>query len=291
MAVPRLAVLPEPGPGRREEITAMAPRLRLAVLAGLLARAGAIGAAPVVAAWNFDESADARIFTDAGPRGLNVQRHEGVEITAGLKGNALRPTKAASEGSLAGAALSGLEVGAAVAAGDLSPGNRRWRLSAVVRLDLDATNEGVLYELAVQAPGETPLVFSVAVSPSENAFVIRCLGRAMSAAADASAVRVAFPNPGGPPHGEAVARTLLLVAADPLPRGRWFRAELDFAGGNTVTLRVDGAPAAAATVTGGWETMPAEFPARLSLGADRTGRQPFPGAIDELAILTDPDER
>ena len=269
----------------------MARRLRLAIIAGLLAQAGAISAAPVVAAWNFDESADARIFTDAGPRGLNLQRREGVEIIAGLKGNALRPTKAASEGSLAGAALSGLEVGAAVAAGDLSPGNRRWSLSAVVRLDLDAANEGVLYELAVQAPGETPLVFSVAVSPSENAFVVRCLGRALSAAADASAVRVAFPNPGGPPHGEAVARTLFLVAAEPLPRERWFRAELDIAGGNTLTLRVDGTPAAAATVTGGLETLPAEFPARLSLGADRKGSQPFPGVIDELSLRTDPDER
>lgn len=161
----------------------------------------------------------------------------------------------------------------------------------MLRLEVDATNEGVLYELAVQPPGATELVFSVAVTPAENAFVVRCLGRAAGVTSDASAVRIAFPDPGGPPHREALSRTVFLVASEPLPRGRWFLAELEFAGGNTHTLRVDGTPVAAATVTGGLEPMPGEFPARLSLGADRSGNQPFPGAIDELSIRTDSEER
>jgi hypothetical protein len=269
----------------------MARRLRLAVLAGLLARAGAVSAAPVVAAWNFDAPAAPGIFADSGPRGLNLRRGAGSEVVTGSQGNALRPLIAASGDRPAGAELSGPAVDAATAAGDLSPGARRWSLSAVLRLNANPTTEGVLYELAVRPPGVTALVFSVAVAPAENAFVVRCLGRVMGAAADASAVRVAFPNPGGPPHGEAMARTLFLVAAEPLPRGRWFRVELDFAGGNTLTLRVDGTPVAAAAVNGGLEPMPGEFPARLALGADLAGRQPFPGAIDEVSIRTDPDER
>ena len=269
----------------------MARRLRLAILAGLLVEAGAISAAPIVAAWNFDDPVDAQRLADAGPRGLTLQRKPAAELIEGLKGNALRPTRTEADDREAGATLSGSALGAAVAAGDLSAGNRRWNLSAVVRLNSTATNEGVLYELAVQPPGATELVFSIAVSPRENAFVIRCLGRTKGAAADASAVRVAFPNPGGPPQGEAVTCTLFLVAAEPLPRGRWFRAELDFAGSNAFTLRVDGTPAAAATVNGGLEPLPGEFPARLSLGADRSGNQPFPGAIDELSIRTDSEER
>jgi len=164
-------------------------------------------------------------------------------------------------------------------------------MSAVIRIDSNATDEGVLYELAVQPPGTAALVFSIAVSPSENAFVVRCLGRSHGAAADASAVPVAFPNPGGPPHREAVARTLFLVMAERLARDRWFLVELDFAGGNTLALRVDGAPVAAAIVAGGLEALPGEFPALLALGADHAGHQPFPGLIDELAIRTDPDER
>ena len=63
------------------------------------------------------------------------------------------------------------------------------------------------------------------------------------------------------------------------------------AGGNALNLRIDGSTATAATMTGGAETMPGEFPARLAIGADHAGRQPFPGAIDELVVLTDPDER
>ena len=212
-------------------------------------------------------------------------------MVGGRKGNALRSPNAASRDGQVGAALSGPALGAAVAAGDLSPGTRRWTLSAVLRLDASATSEGVLYELAVHPPGGTTLVFSVAVSPSENAFIVRHLGRASAAALDASAVRVAFPDPGGPPHREAIARTVFLVPGEPLPRERWFRAELDFAGGNALNLRIDDSTATAATMTGGAETMPGEFPARLAIGADHAGRQPFPGAIDELVVLTDPDER
>lgn len=269
----------------------MARHLRLAALAGLLASAGAVSAAPVVAAWNFDEPAEARTFADSGPRDLNLRRGAGSEVVSGSQGNALRPMIAASGDRPAGAELSGPAVDAAAAAGDLSPGTRRWGLSAVLRLDANPTTDGVLYELAVQPPGGADLVFSVAVTPAENAFVVRCLGRAANVSADASAVRIAFPDPGGPPHREALSRTIFLVASEPLPRGRWFRAELEFAGGNTLTLRVDGTPVAAATVNGGLEPMPGEFPARLALGADRAGRQPFPGWIDELSIRTDPDER
>ena len=269
----------------------MARRLRFAVLAGLLAPAGAIGAPPVAASWNFDEKPEVRVLADAGPRGLDLQPGSGAEMVGGRKGNALRSPNAASRDGQVGAALSGPALGAAVAAGDLSPGTRRWTLSAVLRLDASATSEDVLYELAVHPPGGTTLVFSVAVSPSENAFIVRHLGRASAAALDASAVRVAFPDPGGPPHREAIARTVFLVPGEPLPRERWFRAELDFAGGNALNLRIDGSTATAATMTGGAETMPGEFPARLAIGADHAGRQPFPGAIDELVVLTDPDER
>lgn len=269
----------------------MARRLRLALLAGLLFRAGALGAAPVVAAWSFDEPAATDVFADAGPRGLNLRRGAGSDVVAGSQGNALRPMIAASGDRAAGAELSGPAVNAAAAAGDLSPGARRWSLSAVLRLEVEATTEGVLYELAARPPGVADLVFSVAVTPAENAFVVRCLGRAAGVASDASAVRIAFPDPGGPPHREALSRTVFLVASEPLPRGRWIRTELEFAGGNILTLRVDGTPVAAATVNGGLEPMPGEFPARLAVGADRAGRQPFPGLIDELTIRTDPDER
>jgi hypothetical protein len=269
----------------------MARRIRLAILAGLLARAGAISAAPPTAGWNFDEPAATGVFADAGPRGLNLRRGAGSEVVTGSQGNALRPMIAASGDRAAGAELSGPAVDAAAAAGDLSPGTRRWSLSAVLRLELEATNEGVLYALAVRPPGMEELVFSIAVAPAENAFVVRCLGRAAGVDSDASAVRIAFSDPGGPPHREAISCTIFLVASEPLPRGRWIRAELEFAGGNTLTLRVDGTPVAAATANGGLEPMPGEFPARLTVGADRAGRQPFPGLIDELSIRTDPDER
>ena len=136
-------------------------------------------------------------------------------------------------------------------------------------------------------PGTAPLTFVVSASPAENAFIVRCLGRA-GAANDAGAERITFPNPGGPPQGEAVQRTLFLFPAEPLPRDRWFEAELMFAGATAVTLRIDGAPVAVAAIPGGIEPLPGGFSCRLMVGSDAERSRPFPGEVAVLTIRATP---
>ena len=241
---------------------------------GLAALALALGAtaaaAPIAAAWNLDADPSANVLTDAGPRGLHLRR----------AGPAGRSTPAALEGA---------SVETAVATGALAAGQRHWSLSARLRLEPEPASEGVVYEVQVRPAGTAPLIFSISVSPRENALVVQCLGRTGVGVIDAAAERITFPNPGGPPPGEAVKRVLFLVAAEPLPRGRWFEAELTFSGGTAVNLRIDGAPAAAAQLPGGIEPLPGGFPSRLTVGADDEHRRPFPGEIGVLTIRAAPD--
>lgn len=244
-------------------------------LAALVLALGApAAAAPIAASWNLRLDPATAVVTDAGPRGLHLRR-----VTPST-----RP---------AAAELDGPAVDAAVAVGAIVPRERSWSLSARLRLDPAATGEGVLHEVRVQPPGTEPLLFSISVSAPENAFVVRCLGRTGGGLLDAAAERITFPNPGGPPSGEAVKRTLFLVPGEPLPRGRWFEAELTFSAGAAVTLRIDGAPAGAANLPGGIEPLPGGFPSRLTVGGDDEHRRPFPGEVATLMIRAapDPEER
>jgi hypothetical protein len=240
-------------------------------LAALVLALGApAAAAPVAAAWNLRLDPATAVVTDSGPRGLHLRRE-------------------CPDGRPPAGELDGPSVDAAVAGGALSPGERTWTLSARLRLKPAETDEGMLYEVQVRPPGTAPLLFSVSVSPSENAFVVRCLSRTGGGPLDAAVERITFPNPGGPPQGEAVKRSLFLVPAEPLPRDRWLEAELTFTGGNAVTLRIDGAPAGAANLPGGIEPLPGGLPSRLTIGADADHRLPFPGEIETLMIRAAPD--
>ena len=244
----------------------MPRRVRFAALA--FALAAAAPAAPVAAAWNLASDPAADIFPDGGPRNLNLRR-------------------TSPKGQPPAAGLDGPAVDSAVAAGALAPGVRPWTLQARLRLSAGNPTEGVLYAVETRPPGTAPLTFVVSASPAENAFIVRCLGRA-GAANDAGAERVAFPNPSGPPQGEAVQRTLFLVPAEPLPRDRWFEAELTFAGATAVTLRIDGAPVAVAAIPSGIEPLPGGFSCRLMVGSDAERSRPFPGEVAALTIRATP---
>lgn len=241
--------------------------------------------ADTVAFWRFDEPLSApadTVLRDSGPHGHNLRLGAGAIIVPGKIGSALRPVAArtadftarsqpdAPRGPFANVTDSKLNLG---------PGD--WTLDGWFRLDPEAREEGVIFEVSADPRGSVDLATRLSLQPRENAFVLTGLAPWRDAAGAAPSQRVEFPNPEGPPAGAARLFTVALVADHTLPRAAWFHAAIIHAAG-TLHLLLDGRHSGAAALD--LRPLPRSAEGTLALGRDGRGRRPFPGAIDELRV-------
>lgn len=269
------------------------------ILCGAMLAGAALTAlrAETVALWLFDEDVGAgagALLSDAGPTGRFVVLGPRGTIVPGKFGRALQVVPAEP---LSGAGPA--RFAARAVAGEAGPGGRRWvnptaskltlgahdwTIEAWVRLDPRATDEGVIYEVGVGLREGDAFVTRFSVVPRDNAFVFAGLAAVASSAHAALARRVEFPNPSGPPAGEAeLHQTTLALTDAALPRDRWFHVALVHRGAaREVRLFVDGRSRAVAAVS--VVTLPPGDRGYVSIGTDALGERPWRGALDELRV-------
>ncbi|MSU48241.1 MAG: hypothetical protein EXS37_03975 [Opitutus sp.] len=163
----------------------------------------------------------------------------------------------------------------------LNLGAGDWTIEGWFQLARDAQTEGVIFEIGVGPRGENELVTRFSALPGENAFALTCLA---TAASGALVKRVEFPDPAGPPPGNAGVETVMLsVDGGKLPREMWFHLALVHAtAAGEVRLFVDGKNRAVARLK--MIALPRGEESYLSIGRDARWGRAFPGAIDELRV-------
>ncbi|WP_414661130.1 LamG domain-containing protein [Horticoccus sp. 23ND18S-11] len=253
--------------------------------------------AETVALWLFDEEAGAAagaLLSDAGPAGRFLRLGPRGTIVPGKFGRALQVVPAEPLSDAGPARFAARSV-----AGDVGPGGRRWvsptasklnlgahdwTLEAWVRLDPTAMGEGVMFEIGAGLQRDDALVTRFSVVPRENALVFAGLAGVGSSAQAALARRVEFPDPSGPPAGEAeLHQTTLALTDAALPRDRWFHVALVHrVAAREVRLFVDGRSRAVAAVS--VVALPPGERGYVSIGTDAIGDRPWQGALDELRV-------
>lgn len=167
-----------------------------------------------------------------------------------------------------------------VAGTPLELGARAWSVAARLWLRPDAeSEEGVLLALG---PADGEPVLRLSVLPAEEAVLLAALGPAEERGPQAPGRPREFADPGGPPHQSFRELTVLLTPPARLPRGRWFHLQCQYDGAGTLRLTLEGRDAAAATAR--LADPPRGAGLHLTLGSDRQGGRPWPGAIAEVAI-------
>lgn len=280
--------------------------------------------ADTVALWLFDEKVavdSGSVLSDAGPGSHYLLLGPGAELVTGRFGHALRtiplsPLVISPRSSFDGrngsppgpqpprsGRVSRMLVGAGTPSGALSTngdghpprspfrnatdsrlnlGAHDWTVECWLRLDPAVQEEGVLWEIGTGPRGENELLTRISVLPRENAFALAGLAPPVR---DARVTRrVEFPNPEGPPGGEADLWSATLAAdGGPLPRATWFHLAFVHAEDTAdLTLYLDGKRRAVAPSR--LRALPRGDEAYVSVGGDGTGGRPFLGAIDELRV-------
>lgn len=170
--------------------------------------------------------------------------------------------------------------GAEIAGTALELGTGPWDIEARLWLDPDAgPEEGVLLALG---PADGEPVLRLSVLPAEESFLLAALGPAEDRGAQPPGRTREFADPGGPPHRRFRELAVTLAASGRLPRGRWFHVHWRHDGAGTLRLTLDGAAAAAATAR--LAEPPRGAGLHLTVGGDRRGSRPWPGAIAALEI-------
>jgi hypothetical protein len=167
-----------------------------------------------------------------------------------------------------------------VAGTPLELGARAWSVAAWLWLRPDAeSDEGVLLALG---PADGEPVLRLSVLPAEEAVLLAALGPAEERGPQTPGRPREFADPGGPPHQSFRELTVLLTPPARLPRGRWFHLQCQYDGAGTLRLTLEGRDVAAATAR--LADPPRGAGLHLTLGGDRQGGRPWPGAIAEVAI-------
>jgi hypothetical protein len=257
-----------------------------------------------VALWLFDEQRGAHpgsVLKDVGPGSYSLVLGQGAQIVPGKFGNALSTgASAASEKPQTSApSANGNAQSAAVFTKDkkhvraapfanatdsrLNLGAKDWTLECWLQLERDAADEGVIFEIGTGPRGENELLTRLSVVPRENAVVVRHLAPIDPTAVTVAVSRVEFPNPEGPPHGEATLQSVSLVARSPLSRGAWFHLAVVYrVETNELRLFIDGK--SHATAAARMRSLPHGAEAYVSIGRDGRGGRSLAGAIDELRV-------
>lgn len=229
-------------------------------------------------AWRFEADAAAE---PAGRRLLLAPRAR----IAPVGGRAALAPGPAGEGPAALLARPDARRGAEVAGTALELGASPWSIEARLWLDPEAgPEEGVLLALS---PAEGEPVLRLSVLPAEEAFLLAALGPADDRDAQPPGRTREFADPGGPPLQRFRELTVTLTTPGRLPRGRWFHVHWRHDGAGTLRLALDGEDVAAATAR--LADPPRGAGLHLTLGGDRRGGRPWPGAIAALEISPGPE--
>jgi hypothetical protein len=166
----------------------------------------------------------------------------------------------------------------------LNVGAHDWTIECWLRLNNNAHEEGVIFELGSGPRGENELVTRFTVLPRENAFALQSISTVADERAGAVTRRIEYANAEGPPGGVAFVRsaTLALQGA-PLPSETWMHvAFVHTAGSGELRLFIDGRQRAvtAAKIS----ALPRGDEAYVSVGRDGRWQRPLSGALDELRI-------
>jgi hypothetical protein len=243
-------------------------------LVRLLALPALTALAPAAEVWRFAASAAAE------PSGRQLLLAPRARI-APVGGRAALAPGPAGKGPAALLVNPDTRRGAEIAGTTLELGTGPWDIEARLWLDPGAgPEEGVLLALG---PADGEPILRLGVLPAEDAFILAALGPADDHGVHSPGQAREFADPRGPPHQRYRELIVLLTPAGPLPRGRWFHLTWRFDGIRTLHLTVDGSDGAAATAR--LVDPPRGAGLQLTLGGDRQGGRPWPGAIAEVAIL------
>ena len=229
--------------------------------------------APAAEAWRFTAARAA----ETGARTLLLGSRARLELVGG---------RVALDPGPAGAGPAALLVrpdaprAAEVAGTALELGAGAWSVAARLWLRPEAGSaEGVLLALG---PADGEPVLRLSVLPAEESFLLAGLGPVDERGPQPPGRTREFADPGGPPHQRFREVTVLLTPAGGLPRGRWFHVIWRHDGAGTLRVTLDGRDFAAAISR--LSDPPRGAGLHLTLGGDRQGGRPWPGAIAEAAI-------
>ncbi len=162
----------------------------------------------------------------------------------------------------------------------LNLGAHDWTIECWLRLDPEAADEGVIFEIGAGPRGTDAPTTRFSVLPRENALVLAGLTSAPSGVAP----RIEFANPEGPPSGEAWRQSwTLALSRGKLPRGtRCHVALVHVAAVEEIRLYVSGR--LSAVVAAKPRALPRDAAAYLAIGRDGAGQRGLRGALDELRV-------
>jgi hypothetical protein len=166
----------------------------------------------------------------------------------------------------------------------LNLGERDWTVECWLRINRDALEEGVIFEIGTGPRGENDLLTRFSVLPRENAFALAGISNDPDAAQGLVTRRIEYANPEGPPSGVAFLRaSTLALGGFALPRDRWSHVALvHVAAAGELRLFVDGRVRAVAAAK--FNALPYGEEGYVSIGRDGRWGRPVAGAIDELRI-------
>jgi len=258
-------------------------RMAWATTAMLGVIAGAVAHAEIVAAWSFEAALGSERREIRSDDGNQIADCDTGRIVPGKIGHALRTIPPGPRVSLAPGETRS-------ATTRIQLGSGAWTVECWLWLDPGAEAEGTILEIGAGVRGATELVSRFGIVPRENAVVIGGVTKEVVGGRGGLARPVEFAPADGPAESRGFVREWTLASTTPFPREHWIQLRVVHMASEVLRLFLDGKLVATAEAAG-LAALPLTQENYTTLGHDGRGQRRFAGAIDELRVRDDAEDK